>query len=252
MRIGPFNNRTPRNVIRGSSRGDQFNTAHKKERHDEPPQFAASDVEEIRRVSEYKDSRPKRSRSDDRDKGSRSSKNGSSGNAARNATNTLVRQAVVMVAGAVIVTNSYQAAVEKRELEASIAAAAAAGEIWLDEEALEDVDSEALAEAMWIWAEDNSTASFFIPGVGNAEAVVTVTEEPAGCTTEGLRTYTASVVVNGTTYTDVITEVIPATGHSFGEAQTETDADGNITILYHCSGCDQVFEVGFTADKAEE
>ena len=248
MRIGPYNNRTPRNVIRGSSRGDQFNTAHKKERHDEPPQFHSREVEEKKRFSETRDAR-----SDCSDAGSRGNKKGKDGNkAAQNLTNAIVRQAVVMVAGAVIVTNSYQAAVEKRELERLNTAAAAAEEIWLDEEALEDVDSEALAEAMWIWAEDNSTASFFIPGVGNAEAVVTVTEEPAGCTTEGLRTYTASVVVNGTTYTDVITEVIPAAGHSFGEAQTETDADGNITILYHCSGCDQVFEVGFTTEKAEE
>lgn len=251
MRKGQFNSRTPRNVIRGGSRGDQFNSAHKKERHDEPPQFAASDVEEIRRVSETKDTRPDRSQNKDRDTGSRSSKNGSSGKAARNATNTLVRQAVIMVAGAVVVTNSYQAAVEKRDLERSDAAAVAE-DVWLDEQELENVDSEALAEAFWIWAEDYSSATFVIPGVGQADAAITVTEEPAGCTTEGLRTFTASVVVNGTTYTDVVTEVIPATGHSFGEPQTETDADGNITILYHCSGCDQIFEIGFTAEKAEE
>ena len=256
MRKDAFNSRRPRNVIRSSSRVDQFNASFKKERHDDPPQFPTSEIEEVRRFSETRDTRKSCSQSTSRGSSSRSPENRShkgrsSGKAARNATNTLVRQAIVMVAGAVVVTNTYTAAVEERDAERANALSAVAAVAELADQAFGNGDGE-LGVAFWTWSADHSSASVLVPGVGQAEATVSVTEESAGCVTEGTRTYTATAVIKDTTYTDTVTETIPAAGHSFGAAQITTDADGNTTLTYHCDGCDQDFEIGFTAEEAEE
>ena len=90
---------------------------------------------------------------------------------------------------------------------------------------------------------------FGIYGQGSISADVTSTEEPAGCTTAGTRTYTATAQLGGRTYTDTRTETIPATGHSFGEAQTTTDETGKTTIHYHCNGCNQDFDIEIGVEK---
>ena len=101
----------------------------------------------------------------------------------------------------------------------------------------------------WSWGVGNDSASLRIIGQGSVSAEVTSTEEPAGCTTAGTRTYTATAQLGGRTYTDTRTETIPATGHSFGEAQTTTDETGKTTIHYHCSGCDQDFDIEIGVEK---
>ena len=40
---------------------------------------------------------------------------------------------------------------------------------------------------------------------------------PAGCSTEGVRTYTATVTLEGKNYTDTRTETLPSLGHAWGE-----------------------------------
>lgn len=240
MRKDEFNSRKLRNEIRGGKSGSQFNASRKQERHKEAPQFAAKKVEGIRRVSEYRDARA-------RARNSRAGSASASG-AKSNLTTALVRQAVVMVAGAVVVTSSYQTAVaEREEREAlrerafSVEAVAAAHGI--------DLTGVADGTCVWVWEEDSESALLLIPGVGFAEATVTVEEEAPGCVTPGLRTHTATAVIGKETYTDAQTEEIPATGHSFGEPQVTTDADGNPVIRAHCSGCDQDFEIGYTIEK---
>lgn len=103
---------------------------------------------------------------------------------------------------------------------------------------------------VWTWESDNSSATVQISGVGSATATITSTEDAALCTTAGSRTFTATAELNGKTYTDTRTETIPAKGHSFGVAQTTTNSDGTITMTYHCSECDQEFEI--TIRIAEE
>ena len=60
------------------------------------------------------------------------------------------------------------------------------------------------------------------------DALITsdVTTEP-GCETEGVRTYTATALFRGQTYTDTKTEPIPATGHVWGEPTYEWAADNS-------------------------
>ena len=54
---------------------------------------------------------------------------------------------------------------------------------------------------------------------------------PATCTTDGVRTYTATAVFEGETYTDTKTEIIPVKGDANGdEVVTVEDA----TLLQMC------------------
>ncbi len=262
MRKDAFNSRNFRNGMRAQSAGSQFNASHKRERHSDPPQFAGNEVEEIRNSSEYRDARANAQsggRSSQRSgSGSSSARGNSAGSstgasasgAVSNIATTVVQQAVVMVAGAAVVTNSYTAMVEEREERAAVrertlAIEAAAAESGLDIESLEE------GEAVWVWEEDRESAMLLIPGVGVADAEVTVEEEPPGCVTPGLRIYTATAVIGEETYTDAQEEEIPPTGHSFGEPQVTTDADGNPVISVHCDGCDQDFELRYNTEKEE-
>ena len=79
------------------------------------------------------------------------------------------------------------------------------------------------------------------------DAVDTV---PAGCTTTGTRTYTATVERTGQTDTDTRTETIPATGHSFGAPELTTSG-GSSSLTYHSDRCnpDFVIEFGITAEE---
>ena len=419
MRSGQFNNRKPRNAVGAGKRspGNEFNTSLKRERHPQPPEFPTSRIEERKRFSETRDARPNKSGYSARPGSSRgTSKN--RGNRARNMTKSFVRQVVGMLAGAVVVTNTYQVAVAEREAEKAkeLDPPAAAVEVVgspNDSETPQTQEGAANAETaespngsndtlpddvpgsenmgdssesisgsgadvsddsgasggeepsgessgnegngtaggnqtsapgaaapgtvtpgavtpgaatpgattpgattpgtatpgaatpgaaapeatvpgtttpgttvtetptstetvtpesgnsgsdssdsssdsgntnidtspQWTWGAGNDSATLRIYGQGSISADVTSTEEPAGCTTAGTRTYTATAQLGGRTYTDTRTETIPATGHSFGEAQTTTDDTGKTTIHYHCSGCDQDFDIEIGVEK---
>ena len=81
----------------------------------------------------------------------------------------------------------------------------------------------AYGEPVWKWTDDfKATATFTCANdtthVENVTAEVTsAVTTPAACETTGVRTYTAKVTFGGKEYTDSKTEVIPATGHAYGE-----------------------------------
>ena len=50
-------------------------------------------------------------------------------------------------------------------------------------------------------------------------------------------------------YTDIHAETIPAKAPSFGEAQSTTDGAGKTKLRYHCSGCDQDFDIELGIEK---
>ena len=95
----------------------------------------------------------------------------------------------------------------------------------------------------WNWAEDHSTATAtFTCKEGDdtqtVDATIEKTATPGSCTSDGERTYTATVTFGGETYTDVKKETIPA-GHQLeavaAKAPTCTE-DGN-SSYYKCSEC---------------
>ncbi len=98
--------------------------------------------------------------------------------------------------------------------------------------------------AHWSWADDLSAAIavFACPQDGvsktyEAEITSEVTTEPT-CTEPGVRTYTATVVVDGVEYTDTRTEEVPATGHTYGDpVWTWAEDHASATATFTCTEC---------------
>ena len=95
-------------------------------------------------------------------------------------------------------------------------------------------------EPTWSWNNDFTASAVFtctdddghtqtVPATVNDE----VTTEPT-CDKEGLRTYTAKVTFEGKEYTDTKTEVIPATGHAYGEPVWKWNDDFTASATFTC------------------
>ena len=93
---------------------------------------------------------------------------------------------------------------------------------------------------VWKWNDDFTVTATFTCGndashVKTVNATVTneVTTE-ATCETDGVRTYTAKVTFEGKEYTDTKTEVIPATGHAYGEPVWKWNDDFTASATFTC------------------
>ena len=98
----------------------------------------------------------------------------------------------------------------------------------------------AYGEPLWKWNDDfTATATFTCANdashVEKVTATVTnaVTTE-ATCESTGVRTYTAKVTFEGKEYTDTKTEVIPATGHAYGEPVWKWNDDFTASATFTC------------------
>ena len=94
---------------------------------------------------------------------------------------------------------------------------------------------------VWKWNDDFTASATFTCGndtshVKNVTATVTnaVTTE-ATCEADGVRTYTAKVTFEGKEYTDTKTEVIPATGHAYGEPVWKWNDDFTASATFTCA-----------------
>lgn len=106
----------------------------------------------------------------------------------------------------------------------------------------------------WTWGEDSQTATLVLTDQnGNVAkqlpAVVTVAVEEATCTTDGRKTYTATIEYNEETYTNVRYDVLPATGHTFDEGKVVITENGPPMIEYECTHCHEKFTVTATIDE---
>ena len=93
---------------------------------------------------------------------------------------------------------------------------------------------------VWKW-NDDFTASATFTCSNDASHVETVnaavTNEvttAATCEADGVRTYTAKVTFEGKEYTDTKTEVIPATGHAYGEPVWKWNDDFTASATFTC------------------
>ena len=99
----------------------------------------------------------------------------------------------------------------------------------------------AYGEPVWKWTDDfKATATFTCANdtthVENVTAEVTsAVTTPAACETTGVRTYTAKVTFGGKEYTDSKTEVIPATGHAYGEPVWKWTDDFTASATFTCA-----------------
>ena len=101
-------------------------------------------------------------------------------------------------------------------------------------------DGHTYGEPDWTWNEDfTASAAFTCANEGHTETVpATVTNEvttDAGCETAGIRTYTAKVTFEGKDYTTTKTEVIPATGHAYGEPDWTWNEDFTAAATFTCA-----------------
>ena len=94
---------------------------------------------------------------------------------------------------------------------------------------------------VWKWNDDFTASATFTCGndashVKTVNAAVTneVTTE-ATCKADGVRTYTAKVTFEGEEYTDTKTEVIPATGHAYGEPVWKWNDDFTASATFTCA-----------------
>ena len=93
---------------------------------------------------------------------------------------------------------------------------------------------------VWKWNDDFTVTATFTCGndashVKTVNAAVTneVTTE-ATCKADGVRTYTAKVTFEDKEYTDTKTEVIPATGHAYGEPVWKWNDDFTASATFTC------------------
>lgn len=97
-------------------------------------------------------------------------------------------------------------------------------------------------EPDWDWI-SNTKVNFELVCTVDGEITTkraTVTSEviPATCTETGKTVYTAQVVVDGVTYTDVKEVEIPTTDHEYGSpAWTWSDDHNSASVTLTCSGC---------------
>ena len=93
---------------------------------------------------------------------------------------------------------------------------------------------------VWKWNDDFTASATFTCAndTSHVEKVnATVTNEvttEATCKADGVRTYTAKVTFEGEEYTDTKTEVIPATGHAYGEPVWKWNDDFKATATFTC------------------
>jgi len=100
-------------------------------------------------------------------------------------------------------------------------------------------------EAIWTWngyteATVKKVCSTDANHVISASATITSTvTQPATCTAEGLRTYTATAVLEGETLTDTKTQVISATGHTYSTTPTwQWEGYTSATATFECTSGD--------------
>ena len=93
---------------------------------------------------------------------------------------------------------------------------------------------------VWKWNDDFTASATFTCAndTSHVETVnATVTNEvttAATCKADGVRTYTAKVTFEGKEYTDTKTEVIPATGHAYGEPVWKWNDDFTASVTFTC------------------
>ena len=101
---------------------------------------------------------------------------------------------------------------------------------------------------VWKWNDDFTASATFTCGndASHVETVnATVTNEvttEATCKADGVRTYTAKVTFEGKEYTDTKTEVIPATGHAYGEPVWSWTDGFEATATFTCGNDDSHVE----------
>ena len=236
MNIKEFGRWTPYNASGDDPRyaADEYNRSFIKERYEVPGEYENSDFDEYYSVPGMTDTtygQQKDSEKSDKDKKER---------AKRQLRQNMIRQVVVMAAGSVVITTSYQAAVRRQQ-------AQPVGGVVQAAEQSDSADSASFT-ANWKWSEDNQTATLqLLDAKGNLikeiNATIIVSEEAATCNKEGTKTYTATASYKKETYSDKKEETLKPLGHDFDEGEKVILDNGQTATHFTCARCHEEFTI---------
>ena len=235
---------------------DPYNRALKGEPYLHVNEYASMDVEEYYRVPAQKDM------SGDpyeRDRESRPGQSKQSGNAKQMKRMNMIRQVACMVAGSVIITTSYTAAIQRQQeqpIEPVVSVEPADPDTSTPALPIvsEPVSDEPVSEEptdvrqTWQWSDDHRSATLVITDaqgevLAEIPAAVNVVSLPASCTTAGSVTYTATAEPDGESVTDTYVEIEPALGHAFDQGEEIVLENGHTAMHFECSRCHEEFTI---------
>jgi len=218
---------------------DGYNRSFLKERYEVPGGYATDNISEYYRTPNmYREEYGKKKEDTAKSSRDRKDKN------ARQLRQRMLQQVVGLVAGSVVITTSYQAVIREQ----AAAQQPDAGE--------PDAPAPVSYMTDWHWSEDNRTVTVVLTDAdGNVvkelTAVVTVSEEPPTCNTEGVETYTATAEDEGTTYKDSRSEPLAPLGHDFGEGEETVLANGHTAMTFECARCHEEFTIATSMTENE-
>lgn len=247
MKSREFGTWPPRNAL-GADRQhlyDEYNRAFKKERPAQPKEYASSDIEEYYRVPEIKDvsGDPNEqcyealSRISDREKNTKASKR-----------QLVLRQVVGLLVGSVVIVTTYQAMAEQRQSPSDSPSIVEPDKENTDRQPGQEDNAQDALSPIWTWSEDNQTVVLELYDsdgnlIDEIPVSVSVSEEPATCNREGLKTYTAAAESDGYSYTDTQSEPIPPLGHTFDSGTSTVLDNGQTAMVFTCTRCHEQFTV---------
>ena len=240
----------PRNVF-GPDRQelyDEHNRSFKKERPEQPNEYASFDVEEYYRVPETKDESGNPYERNDDAKSQQSKQRDSKSMKRMN----MIRSVTMLAAGSVVVVTSYQAAIARQQQntpdEPSVPVVQPDVSDSDTTDSGETEPSPAVFAVKWVWSDDKQDAILEIYDINGIllkelPAVISIEETAPTCNTEGLRTFTAFAEYEDNEYSDSQTEPIPPTGHEFGEGTEVVLENGQTALVFECAHCHEKFTV---------
>ena len=248
MKVKPFGARPSRNVSSGgqSSSFDEYNRHLKGKPYLTAVEYASRDVNEYTRYPEFKDLTAETEDSEEQKRRDEKKKQDLKAKARQR----LIQQAVAVVAGSVVITTSYVQAVNARNAEKNAPTTIVA-------DSGESTDNPVVVpgnNASWVWDGENAVLILQNESgetVSETPADVSAAETPAECAKPGETVYTATVEIDGQTYTDVRSEELPALGHSFGEGKEVTLDNGESAYDFECSRCHEHFTVVNSASEED-
>lgn len=227
---------------------DPYNRALKGEPYLHVDEYASMDVEEYYRVPAQKDVSGDPNKQDQKStsKGKRDS-----GSATRR--QNLLRQVVGMVAGSVIITTSYTAAIQRQQEQkpdlppASVEPGQNDPAVTPPESTESDVTSEEPVSFVltWKWSDDHRSATLELTDeqgdlIMEIPASVSVTQLPPTCHAAGSNTYVATAEKDGEPVTDIYVEPVAQLPHDFDEGEEVVLEDGRTVWRVTCSRCGDV------------
>ncbi|MBR0414476.1 MAG: hypothetical protein IJI67_05365 [Clostridia bacterium] len=245
MRVRGYGVRPPNHGYSGQHHsGDAYNRDYKKVRYTRAEEYATRDVQEYHHYPDQKDLTK-----DDDDKHLDESQEKS--NKQKNKSKSRIKNiqtVMVALAGAAVITVSYQSAMAKKAAQQTDDPGNSVGQ---------DADKagkDTAASVSWEWSDDFTKAVLVLKDsegneIARVDAKVISTEQEAKCTVPGKIIYTATAKAEDKTYTDTREKETPALGHTFDAGTATTTESGEPATDFTCERCGEHFIIQNTLEE---